>query len=112
KTVVDLRSFHSDREETRRAGLDYVHIYSKAWHAEDEDVIGFLRVATDSKRAPVFVHCQHGADRTGTMVAVYRIVVQGWSKKEAIHEMTHGGFGYHTVWGNLIAYIEGLDVEA
>jgi len=62
-------------------------------------------------RTPVFFHCKHGADRTGTMCAVYRIAVCGWSKDEAIAEMTQGGFGYHTVWTNLIKFIRKLDVE-
>ncbi len=45
------------------------------------------------------------------MVSVYRIAVQGWSKAEAIHEMTEGAFNFHGVWQNLIRYINGLDIE-
>ncbi len=112
KTVVNLRAFHSDRQMTEHAGLAYVHIESKAWHAEDEDVIEFLRVVTNPASGTVFVHCQHGADRTGTMVAVYRVVVQGWSKDQAVNEMIHGGFGFHPVWTNLVDYVQNLDVEA
>lgn len=111
KTVVNLRSFNSDRSETEEHGLGYVHITQQAWEAEDEEVLEFLRVAIDPKRQPVFVHCQHGADRTGTSVAAYRIVVQGWSKEEALREMTEGGYGFHSVWTNLVRYVEGLDVE-
>ncbi|MDO9071581.1 MAG: tyrosine-protein phosphatase, partial [Deltaproteobacteria bacterium] len=86
KTILNLRSFHSDRGEIGDTGLAYEHIYMKAWHPEEEDVVRFLKIVTDPKRAPVLVHCQHGADRTGTMIAVYRIAVQGWSKAEAIRE--------------------------
>ena len=63
------------------------------------------------KRAPVLVHCQHGADRTGTMIAVYRIAVQGWSKAKAIREMTGGGFGFHPIWSNLPTWIQQLDID-
>jgi tyrosine-protein phosphatase SIW14 len=35
------------------------------------------------------------------MIAVYRIAVQGWSKAEAIREMTEGDFGFHRTWSNL-----------
>ena len=101
KTIINLRSFHSDRDEIGDTGLAYEHIYMKAWHPEEEDVVRFLKIVTDPKRAPVLVHCQHGADRTGTMIAVYRIAVQGWSKAEAIREMTEGGFGFHRIWSNL-----------
>ena len=44
------------------------------------------------------------------MTAIYRIVVQDWSKADAIAEMRQGGFGYHPIWSNLIRYIENLDV--
>ncbi len=111
KTVVNLRSVRSDRSECRKHGLDYVKIPMKAWHAKDKSLIRFLEVATDPSRQPVFVHCKHGADRTGTAVAIYRMVVQGWSKDEAIAEMTRGGFGFHSIWQNLIDYLRKLDVE-
>jgi len=111
KTVVNLRAAHSDRDEIGDLPLEYEHISAKAWHAEDEDVVRFLRIVTRPERQPVFVHCQHGADRTGTMTAIYRIVVQGWTKEQAIREMTQGDFGFHPIWTNLVTYIEELDVE-
>ncbi|MDD5707420.1 MAG: tyrosine-protein phosphatase, partial [Kiritimatiellae bacterium] len=93
-------------------GFGYEHIYMKAWHPERAEVVRFLRIVTDADRVPVLVHCQHGADRTGTMCAMYRVVVQAWSKEEAIREMTLGGFGFHEVWQNLPRWIEDLDVES
>ena len=111
KTIVNLRSFHSDRGEIGDTGLSYEHIYMKTWHAEDEEVVRFLKIVTDPNRTPAFVHCQRGADRTGTMCAIYRVAVQDWSKDEAIAEMTKGGFGFYTGWKNLINYIRELDIE-
>jgi len=110
-TVVNLRSFHSDREEIGADGLGYISIPMKAWHPEWEDAVRFLRVATDTSLAPVLVHCQHGADRTGTMVAVYRAAVQGWTKEAALREMTEGGFGYHRVWRDLPRWFRKLDLN-
>jgi protein tyrosine/serine phosphatase len=109
-TVVNLRSLHSDRDHTQALGLGYVHIRENAWHLEDEDVIAFLRAVTNPKNGTIFVHCQHGADRTGTMIAAYRIVVQGWRKRAAIREMTEGGYGFHAIWKNLVTYVRQLDV--
>ncbi|MHC4690923.1 MAG: hypothetical protein ACYS5F_15040, partial [Planctomycetota bacterium] len=43
--------------------------------------------------------------------AIYRIFVQGWDKEEAIKEMTNGGFGFHSVWWNLVNYLKELEVE-
>ena len=111
KTIINLRSFHSDRDEIGDTDLAYEHITMKAWHPEEEDAVRFLKIVTDAKRAPVLVHCQHGADRTGTMIAVYRIAVQGWSKDEAIREMTEGGFGFHWIWSNLPTWIQKLDID-
>jgi len=111
KTIVNLRSFHSDRDEIRDTGLSYEHIYIKTWHPEQKEVVHFLKIVSDPNRMPVFVHCQRGADRTGTMCAIYRVAVQGWSKDEAIEEMTKGGFGFYYGWQNLINYIRELDIE-
>jgi protein tyrosine phosphatase (PTP) superfamily phosphohydrolase (DUF442 family) len=111
ETIINLRSFHSDRDEIGDTGLAYEHIHMKAWHAEEEDAVKFLQIVTNPKRLPVLVHCQHGADRTGTMCAVYRVAVQGWNKKEALKEMMEGGFGFHGIWENLIRWINGLDIE-
>lgn len=111
-TIVNLRSFHSDRDELAGTGLGYEHIHMKAWHPEEKEVIRFIRIVTDDQKTPVLVHCQHGADRTGTMCAVYRILICGWTKQEALDEMTKGGFGYHKIWFNLVNYIEKLDVRS
>lgn len=111
KTIVNLRSFHSDRAEIGDTGLSYEHIFMKTWHAEDKEVERFLKIVTDPNRTPVFVHCQRGADRTGTMCAIYRVAVQNWGKDEAIEEMVKGGYGFYTRWQNLIDYIRELDIE-
>ncbi|MBP8302769.1 MAG: dual specificity protein phosphatase family protein [Phycisphaerae bacterium] len=112
KTIVNLRSFHSDRDEIGDTGLGYEHIYMKAWHPEQKEVVRFLQIVTNPNRTPVLVHCQHGADRTGTMCALYRIAVQGWTKEAAIREMTDGGFGFHGIWRNLPDWIQKLDMES
>ena len=111
RTVINLEMFHHESDDVEAAGLGYEHIYANAYHWEHEDVVKFVRVVTDHSRGPFFVHCYHGSDRTGAMAAVYRIVFEGWSKDEAIGEMTHGGFGFHANFDNLIRYIRNLDVD-
>ena len=112
RTVVNLEVFHSDEEMLAGTGLNGVRISFKAWHPEPADIVAFLKVAADANLTPVFVHCLHGSDRTGTMCAVYRIAVQGWDKQQAIDEMVHGGFGFHPDWQNLLEFIDKLDVDA
>jgi protein tyrosine phosphatase (PTP) superfamily phosphohydrolase (DUF442 family) len=111
KTIVGLRSEHSDKEILAGANLTLVEIPLSPWGVKEGDVVRFLRIATDKDRQPVFVHCQRGADRTGAMCAAYRVVVDGWSKQKAIDEMTKGGFGFNSMWINLPKLIEKLDVE-
>jgi protein tyrosine phosphatase (PTP) superfamily phosphohydrolase (DUF442 family) len=111
-TVVNLRAFHSDRERLEATGLGYEHIVMAAWNPEYDDAVRFLRVVTDPARAPALVHCQHGADRTGVMIALYRVVVQGWNRHDAIREMVDGGYGFHAVWFNLAPWLDSLDIEA
>lgn len=111
KTIVNLRSFHSDRDEIGDTSLAYEHITMKPWHPEEEEAVRFLKIVTDSQRTPVLVHCRHGSDRTGAMAAIYRIAVQGWSKAEAIREMIEGGYRFHWIWSNLPQWVENLDID-
>lgn len=111
KTIVNLRAFHSDEDNLASTGLAYESISFKTWHPEEKDMVKFLQIVTDKNKQPVFVHCQHGSDRTGTMCALYRMAVQGWPADEAIKEMKQGGFGFHTVWQNLEPFLRGLNIE-
>jgi protein tyrosine/serine phosphatase len=113
ETVVSLRAFNDDAPLVPPASeLRFEKIRFKTWHPEDEDVVKFLRIATTPAMQPVLVHCQHGSDRTGMMVAIYRIAFEGWTKAQATDEMINGGFGFDPIWENLIRYIEELDVNA
>ena len=112
KTVVSLRVFHDDSYLLRGTSLNQEVIPFRTWHPEDEDVVRFLRIVAEPARTPIFVHCRRGIDRTGTMVAIYRIAVQGWSKEKAIREMTQGGFGYDGKFPSLVRYLRQVDIAA
>ncbi|HEY5999195.1 MAG TPA: tyrosine-protein phosphatase [bacterium] len=110
RTVINLRAFHSDAKEVEGTALLNEELSVKTWHLEDEDVVRVLRLLRDPARGPYLVHCQHGADRTGTMIAMYRMVVQGWPREKAIDELVNGGYGFHPVWRNILAYLGQVDV--
>jgi protein tyrosine/serine phosphatase len=110
KTVINLRALNSDRRKLRGSGLDYVHLRVAPWNPKREQVLAFLKVATDPRYQPVLVHCQHGADRTGLMIASYRVHAQGWTKERAMQELK--SFGFHAIWNNLKTYFLGLDFDA
>jgi len=110
-TVVDLGCRFWKTDTYRHPSLRYVNIPFYTWAARDEQVAAFLRIAATAD-GPVFVHCRRGADRTGFMVACYRVAVQGWSREAAIAEMTSGGFGFDPQYKNLVAYIRTRDFDA
>ncbi len=56
------------------------------WRPSDVQVRAFLATVSDPNQQPVFVHCHKGQDRSGVMVAVYRVVRQGWRPQEAYAE--------------------------
>lgn len=111
KTIVNLRAFHSDADEMTGTGLLGEELSVIPWHIEDEDVIRVLRIIRKKENGPFLIHCEHGADRNRVMIAMYRIVEQGWSKDEAIREMIDGGYGFHAIWSNIIDYVKNVDIE-
>jgi len=109
-TVLNLRVFHNDERAAAGNDLELVRVPMQAFSVGDDEVIAALRVIRQAP-GPVLVHCLHGADRTGTIIAMYRIVEQGWEKEAAIAEMTGGGFGFHAVFNNLPDYVRRADIE-
>ena len=110
RTVITLREFHSDQDMVEGAGLKSIRFKMSPMQASEDEVVEFLKAATDTNNVPVFVHCERGADRTGTMCAMYRITVCGWTKQQAIEEMKKGGFDFSPVWQDLIAFIRNADI--
>jgi protein tyrosine phosphatase (PTP) superfamily phosphohydrolase (DUF442 family) len=95
RTVVNLRHGHDDRPLLAGTGLAYVNIPCRAWRPRKAQMAAFLKIVRDPARQPVYVHCAQGRDRTGYMVAAYRMD-QGWTAEEAIREMKR--FRFNRVW--------------
>jgi protein tyrosine/serine phosphatase len=82
-----------------------------AWHITNDEVISALKLIRAAQaKGPVLVHCQHGADRTGVVIAMYRIIYQGWSKQQALDEMENGGFNFHAIWTNIPDFVKNADI--
>jgi len=91
KTIVDLRhgTDHSDSEQkaAERLGLRYINVPMEGLAAPtDEQISRLLAVLDAADRGPVFVHCREGKDRTGAVVACYRIAHDHWSNDQALEE--------------------------
>jgi protein-tyrosine phosphatase len=93
--VIDLRLSGKDTEkrDVNSAGMQYVAI---PWHCmfpKDKHVAKFLSVLDENKGRKIFVHCRYGDDRTGMMIAAYRMANEEWTPEEARKEMEK--FGFH-----------------
>jgi tyrosine-protein phosphatase SIW14 len=112
KSILNLRQYNSDDKEARGTTLQLYHIRMNAGRINDEQMIEALSVISRAPK-PVLVHCWHGSDRTGAVVAMYRIVFENWTKQAAIDELMQPQYGHHeTVYRNIARYIEQVDVEA
>lgn len=89
KTVLDLRD--GDRSEEQKlvkaAGMRYINVPMKGFALPtDEQISKALSTIDDKASVPVFVHCRLGKDRTGTVVACYRIARERWENERALRE--------------------------
>jgi len=96
KTVINLRGASEDtrdeQAEAEASGMRYFNIPMPALgRPTDEQVERALAVIDARENWPVFVHCQRGADRTGVIIAVYRILRNQWTAEQAIDEAKRFG---------------------
>ncbi|HOG50393.1 MAG TPA: tyrosine-protein phosphatase [Lentisphaeria bacterium] len=115
KAVLRLRSA-SDKSEGNQwinaAGLALHDVPMTAWNIGDDDVIQAMRILRHARRdGPFLVHCLHGADRTGLVCALYRVLFENWNREDAIAELTGGGFGFHPLFANIPHYVRTFDAE-
>jgi protein tyrosine/serine phosphatase len=90
--VIDLREGEERSEDERRLvtslGMEYVAMPMSGWRTpRPDEVERFLELLRVEHGGAVFVHCRRGAERTGVMIAAYRMAAEGWSPAEARAEM-------------------------
>ncbi len=97
-----------EQREVENLGIKYVGIpWSGSDNPSNSQVIQFLDLVRANPTAKIFVHCKRGADRTGTMVAAYRIAVEHKAVADAIAEMNQ--FHYdHLFLPQLRRYVQSL----
>lgn len=112
-TIINLRQ-GKDNDDTALFGDDVTLIHEPliTWRVSPSDIARVLyAIETHQKTGSVLVHCRHGADRTGIVIAMYRIIYQGVSIEEARREMKHGDYGYHLIWKNLDNLLSDIHVS-
>ena len=111
KEVLNLRNWHDDEDEAKGTTIKLHRLKTRASKINEKDIVKALRII-QGRKGPILIHCWHGSDRTGAVIAMYRIVFQGWSKEDAIREMTKGGFGFHEQFNQIIDMIHRADIAA
>ena len=101
RTIVDLREIgeHSQAQEqelAETAGMRYVSVPMKGMSKPtDEQVLKVLALLNDPAAGPVFVHCHRGSDRTGAVIACYRIGHDHWDTGKALKEARSYGMSWY-----------------
>lgn len=103
KTIINLRSANGRSKKEKAwaeaAGLKFINVPLSNWfEPKDTQIDKIIVLIDDPANHPVFVHCKRGADRTGTVVAVYRISHEGWNAKRANDEAEKFGLGWWQFW--------------
>ena len=110
KTVLDLRNedpaqIEQEKKIVEGLGLKFISIPLSGFFAPKElDMARIHNVLNTTSLKPIFIHCQHGQDRTGLVVALHRIFSENVSVVEAKAEMLH--FGFHQFLVGLNHYFE------
>ena len=107
RTIIDLRiaprKVTAERREVQALGMRFINLPMSGDPPTQKEIDTFLATVRDPASLPVFVHCQHGADRTGTMVGIFREQDEGWGFEPTYREMRRYGFNPH--WRKLTATV-------
>ncbi len=111
KTIINLRNRKNDKNEIKNTQLILKEIPINTWKFSYDDIVKTLIILNGSRK-PVLIHCLHGSDRTGAIVAAYRMTFENWSKEDAIAEFKEERFGYHEKWfPGILDILQSIDIE-
>ena len=97
KTVISLRGANEEQLQeiklVKVLGMNFYNLPMSIYERpSDDQVLTFLEIVLTKDNQPVFLHCTSGRDRTGAMVAMYRVLVSGLTIKQAYKEAKRLGF--------------------
>lgn len=86
-------------EGARAAGIEMIHLKLSNFGApKREQVLKALWYIKSCRPRGIYVHCKHGVDRTGFVIAAYRVLERGWDVEDAIDEWFAEGFHWWWYW--------------
>jgi tyrosine-protein phosphatase SIW14 len=97
ETVINIENdeeaIAADKKMAQAVGLRWISIKFDTWKKPvDAKVDETLKLLQDRSLGPIYLHCKHGRDRTGMIMGLYRVEVDGWHAKTAYKEMKDRGF--------------------
>jgi tyrosine-protein phosphatase SIW14 len=104
RTVINLCTTESEKEKVEKAGMRSLEVpmeMSTLGLKEKVDMV--VALMADPANHPVFVHCREGRDRTGIVVAAFRMKVEKWPLADAEAEMH--SFGFNDIWVHFKRFI-------
>jgi tyrosine-protein phosphatase SIW14 len=107
-TVIDLRispkRVAEERSEVQKLGMTFINLPMGSDPPTHKEEVALLAAFSTAATKPVYVHCEYGADRTGTMIGMYRRKHDHWSYAQTYKEMRH--FGFKPWLTKMAAYVQ------
>lgn len=102
-TVINLRRAddrsRAEETEVRALGLNFYNIALPNWgRPQDARVVRIMEIINAPESGRVFIHCKAGVDRTGVIVAIYRMTHDGWTSNRALAEAERSGMRRTQFW--------------
>lgn len=112
KSILNLRHYHKDSETFTTSGIKLYNYQMDASSASLKDLVEALKIIHTAPK-PILIHCHFGRDRTGFIIAGYRMVMTDWTAEKAIDELRHGGYGYHeSEFPGIMQILRTMDVNS
>jgi protein tyrosine/serine phosphatase len=99
KTILNLRGEDentlAEQKEAKELGLTYYALpMGGLSRPTDKQVEQALAIINNPENGVVFVHCKHGADRTGVVIACYRMLQENHTAEQAKEEAEKYGMSW------------------
>lgn len=102
-TIINLRGAskqtRAEEAEARALGFNYHLVALPNWgRPQDTRVTRIMELIAAPENGRVLIHCKDGVDRTGTIVAIYRMTHEGWTSNKALAEANANGMRRTQFW--------------
>jgi len=95
RTIINLRGpnagkpwYDAEARTTKELGITQIDYPFSAQSLPPGDLLAAVEESLRTAEYPVLIHCESGADRSGMIAAVYRILILGHDRSAALQELT------------------------